>query len=133
LMLDIDHFKAYNDQFGHLAGDDALRRLAQVLQDCLQREGDVACRYGGEEFAIILSNTDLDGGAHVAAQVHQQLAELHIAHGASPLGYLSLSIGLACVTPNAQEQPDSLIAHSDKALYQAKHEGRNRTCVWRPA
>ncbi|TWC41613.1 PAS domain S-box-containing protein/diguanylate cyclase (GGDEF)-like protein [Pseudomonas sp. SJZ079] len=133
LMLDIDHFKAYNDQFGHLAGDDALRRLAQVLQGCLQREGDVACRYGGEEFAIILANTDLDGGGHVAEQVHQQLADLQIAHSASPLGRLTLSIGLACATPNLQEQPHSLIAHSDKALYQAKREGRNRTCVWRPA
>ncbi|HBX57443.1 sensor domain-containing diguanylate cyclase [Pseudomonas sp. UBA2684] len=132
LMLDIDFFKAYNDQLGHLAGDDALRRVAQVLQDALQREGDTACRYGGEEFAIILANTGLDGGNHVAEQVHQRLAELHISHPASPLGRLSLSIGLACVDLSEEILPDTLIAQSDQALYQAKREGRNRTCVWRP-
>ena len=133
LMLDIDYFKSYNDLLGHLAGDDALRRVAQVLQDCLQREGDVACRYGGEEFAIILANTDLDGGLHVAEQVQRQLAELQIAHAGSPLGHLSLSIGLACVDPSQEDLPDSLVARSDQALYQAKREGRNRTCLWRPA
>ncbi|NQD92359.1 diguanylate cyclase [Pseudomonas sp. CrR25] len=130
LMLDIDYFKTYNDRLGHLAGDDALRRVAQVLQNCLQREGDVACRYGGEEFAIILANTDLGGGAHVAEQVHRQLAALQIAHPDSPLGRLSLSIGLASVDPSQEDLPDTLTARSDHALYQAKREGRNRTCIW---
>ncbi len=130
LMLDVDHFKSYNDQLGHLAGDDVLRRVATALQGCLQREGDVACRYGGEEFAIILVNTGLDGGEHVAKRVHQAIAELYLAHPGSPLGRLSLSIGLATATPNQDSEPDSLVAQSDQALYQAKHQGRNRTCVW---
>ncbi|MBD9483041.1 diguanylate cyclase [Pseudomonas sp. PDM14] len=130
LMLDIDHFKAYNDALGHLAGDDALRKVAAVLQDCLQREGDVACRYGGEEFAIILANTGLEGGEHVAAQVHERIAALAIEHPQSPLQHLTLSIGLAVAEPASDEQPGDLIAHSDKALYRAKHAGRNRTCVW---
>lgn len=130
LMLDIDHFKAFNDGLGHLAGDDALRQVASVLQESLQREGDVVCRYGGEEFAIILANTGLNGGQHVAARVHQLIASLAIAHPGSPLGRLTLSIGLAVADPITEEQPGALVARSDQALYRAKHEGRNRTCVW---
>ncbi|MBB2494002.1 sensor domain-containing diguanylate cyclase [Aquipseudomonas ullengensis] len=132
LMLDIDHFKAYNDALGHLAGDDALRKVGATLQDCLQREGDVACRYGGEEFAMILANTGIEGGEHMAARVHELIAALDIAHPASPQGRLTLSIGLAMAEPVSEEQAASLVAHSDQALYLAKHEGRNRTCIWSP-
>lgn len=130
LMLDIDYFKAYNDQLGHLAGDDVLQQVAELLKDCLQREGDVACRYGGEEFAIILANTDMQGGAHVASHIHGQLAGLDIPHAASPIGRITLSIGLASIEPNQDNQPYMLIARSDQALYQAKRQGRNRTCEW---
>ncbi|MGQ7960476.1 sensor domain-containing diguanylate cyclase [Pseudomonas sp. SP16.1] len=133
LMLDIDHFKAYNDALGHLAGDDALRKVSTVLQESLQREGDVACRYGGEEFAIILANTGLDGGEHVAARIHAAVASLDISHPASPLGRLSLSIGLSVVDPVIDEAPGELVARGDQALYRAKHEGRNRTCLWQAA
>ncbi len=133
LMLDIDHFKAFNDKLGHLAGDDALRQVASLLQESLQREGDVACRYGGEEFAIILANTGLDGGEHVAARVHELVASLAIVHPGSPDGRLTLSIGLAVAEPVGEESPAGLIARSDQALYRAKHEGRNRTCVWTSA
>jgi diguanylate cyclase (GGDEF)-like protein/PAS domain S-box-containing protein len=130
LMLDIDHFKGFNDSLGHLAGDDALRQVATVLQESLQREGDAACRYGGEEFAIILANTGLDGGEHVAARVHELVASLGIAHPGSPQGRLTLSIGLAVVEPVGDEPPGALVARCDQALYRAKHEGRNRTCIW---
>lgn len=130
LMLDIDHFKAYNDALGHLAGDDALRRVSEALQESLQREGDVACRYGGEEFAIILVNTDQDGAEHVAARIHTAIARLAIPHPTSPLGRLTLSIGLTLIDPAGTQQPGDLIAQSDNALYQAKHKGRNRTCSW---
>ncbi|MDD0845113.1 sensor domain-containing diguanylate cyclase [Pseudomonas sp. Gutcm_11s] len=133
LMLDIDHFKAFNDGLGHLAGDDALRQVGKALQDSLQREGDVACRYGGEEFAIILANTGLEGGEHVAARVHDLITALAIAHPGSPHGRLTLSIGLAVVEPVSEESPGGLVARSDQALYRAKHEGRNRTCVWSEA
>ena len=133
LMLDIDHFKGFNDSLGHLAGDDALRKVGEVLQNSLQREGDVACRYGGEEFAIILANTGLEGGEHVAARVHDLIAGLAIAHPGSPQGLLTLSIGLAVAEPVSEEQPGGLVARSDQALYRAKHEGRNRTCVWSEA
>lgn len=130
LLLDIDHFKAYNDALGHLAGDDALRKVSAVLQDSLQREGDAACRYGGEEFAIILADTGLEGGEHVAARIHAGIAALELPHPASPLERLSLSIGLAVLDPVRDEQPGELIARCDQALYSAKHEGRNRTCLW---
>lgn len=130
LLLDIDHFKAYNDALGHLAGDDALRKVSAVLQDSLQREGDAACRYGGEEFAIILAGTGLEGGEHVAARIHAGIAALELPHPASPLERLSLSIGLAALDPVRDEQPGELIARCDQALYSAKHEGRNRTCLW---
>ena len=130
LMLDIDHFKAYNDALGHLAGDDALRRVSSALQQSLQRDGDTACRYGGEEFAIILANTNLEGVEEVAARIHAAIAGLGISHPASPFGRLTLSIGLAVIAPASDEQTDELIAHGDQALYQAKHQGRNRTCLW---
>lgn len=130
LMLDVDHFKRFNDCLGHLAGDDALRRVASCLQECLQREGDVACRFGGEEFVIILTDTGLEGASHVAARVHQRVAELAIAHPAAELGRLTVSIGLAIATPGQDAEPDELIAQADRALYAAKHKGRNQTCVW---
>lgn len=130
LMLDVDHFKRFNDCLGHLAGDDALRKVAGALQACLQREGDVACRYGGEEFVIILTDTGLEGAGHVAARVHQRVAELAIAHPATELGRLTLSIGVAIATPGQDAEPDQLIAQADQALYAAKHKGRNQTCVW---
>lgn len=129
LMLDIDHFKAYNDALGHLAGDDALRMVSEVLQNSLQREGDVACRYGGEEFAIILATTTLEGALHVAARVHAGLASQAIVHPASPQGRLTLSIGVSVAEADSELQPGELVAHSDHALYQAKREGRNRTCI----
>lgn len=131
LMLDIDYFKRYNDRLGHLAGDDALRQVSDVLRTSLQREGDSACRYGGEEFAIILADTGLEGGMHVASRVQQRLATLNLVHPASPLAHLTLSIGLAVAEPDGGESPDLLVAHCDQALYRAKHEGRNRICVWR--
>ncbi|MCO6055838.1 sensor domain-containing diguanylate cyclase [Pseudomonas sp. MOB-449] len=130
LMLDVDHFKAFNDNLGHQAGDDALRRVAQALQQSLQREGDVACRYGGEEFAIILANTDEDGARHVADRVMEEIAALAIEHPTSPVGRLTLSIGIATSDPAREDQSDSLVSRSDAALYRAKHEGRNRTCLW---
>ncbi|MDX1724594.1 MAG: diguanylate cyclase [Pseudomonas sp.] len=133
LMLDIDYFKSYNDRLGHLAGDDALRQVSDVLRTSLQREGDSACRYGGEEFAIILADTGLEGGMHVASRVQQRLEALNLAHPGSPMGRLTLSIGLAVAEPGSGESPDLLVAHCDQALYRAKHEGRNRICVWRDA
>ncbi|MFZ6049073.1 diguanylate cyclase [Pseudomonas sp. CR3202] len=130
LMLDVDYFKAFNDSLGHQAGDEALRRVAQALQQSLRREGDVACRYGGEEFAIILANTGEPGALHVAERSMARIADLAIEHPASPDGRLTVSIGIAISDPAREDQPDSLVSRSDAALYRAKHEGRNRVCLW---
>ncbi|MCY1308547.1 Phytochrome-like protein cph2 [compost metagenome] len=97
---------------------------------CMQREGDAACRYGGEEFAIILADTGLEGASHVAERVHEQVAELKISHPECNLGYLTLSIGLAIATPGGNDDPQELIALADGALYAAKRRGGNTTCVW---
>jgi len=132
IMLDIDYFKPYNDALGHLAGDDALRKVSAALRESLQREGDTACRYGGEEFAIILANTHQEGAEQVAARIHAAVASLDIKHPSSPLGRLTLSIGITVVDPVIDEQPGELLAQADQALYRAKHEGRNRTCLWQP-
>lgn len=130
LLVDIDHFKRYNDSLGHLAGDDALRRIGALLNECLQREGDVACRYGGEEFAIILANTRLQGAEHLAQLIHQRLAELSIPHPESPFQRLTLSIGVATSNLECHDNPQRLVAHCDQALYRAKRDGRNRSHVW---
>lgn len=132
LMLDIDYFKPYNDALGHQAGDDALRRVSAALRESLNREGDTACRYGGEEFAIILVNTHQEGAEQVAARIHAAVSSLDIKHPSSPLGRLTLSIGITVVDPVINEQPGELLAQADQALYRAKHEGRNRTCLWQP-
>ena len=130
LMLDIDHFKAYNDALGHLAGDDALRRVSAALQESLQREGDTACRYGGEEFAIILADTGVEGAEQVAARIHGAIAGLAIHHPGSPFARLTLSIGITVADPVTDAPPGELVAQGDHALYQAKHHGRNRTALW---
>lgn len=130
LMVDIDYFKAYNDALGHLAGDDALRQVGEVLQGSLQREGDIACRYGGEEFVVILPGTDHVGAGQVAERLHAAIADLHIGHPGSPLGHLTLSIGIAAAEPVQDDRPGELLARCDQALYQAKHKGRNRTEAW---
>lgn len=126
LMCDVDHFKEYNDLHGHRAGDECLRRIAEVLQAALRREGDLAARYGGEEFVVLLPNTDRAGALAIAQNIQQALAQQAITHGNSPLGPdITLSIGVAAMVPvDADESP--LFADVDRLLYQAKQQGRNR-------
>lgn len=128
LMLDVDHFKAYNDTLGHQAGDEALKKLAAALKTNLLREGDCACRYGGEEFAIILPGADAKQCVKVGQRLHQALSQLDIFHPASPSGRLTISVGAASLVPMPEWGPSDLIKLADRALYQAKTEGRNRTC-----
>lgn len=139
LMVDVDHFKAYNDHYGHLGGDGALRLVAKVLQATTHRTGDLACRYGGEEFGIILPDTDAAGARAVAAAVLTAMASAGLPHAASPVApYVTLSIGIASGSyPAAQggessfqelgsDLPTELIASADAALYAAKRNGRNQ-------
>ena len=122
LMIDLDHFKKYNDAHGHLAGDEILARMAAVFTDCI-REVDYAARYGGEEFLVMLPQTELSGATAVAERIRTRFAEeaMQIANGVS----LTLSIGIA-EYPKHGDTTESIVAAADAALYKAKRAGRNR-------
>jgi diguanylate cyclase (GGDEF)-like protein len=127
LLLDIDHFKAYNDHYGHQAGDKALQQVAKLLAGLLKRQGELAARYGGEEFAVILPSADAQACLLIAEKIQQQLAALAIRHqhsGVSKL--LTLSIGYCSLVPDKHSSAEQLIQAADSALYQAKDAGRNR-------
>ncbi|MGE5470856.1 MAG: diguanylate cyclase [Bacteroidota bacterium] len=128
LMCDVDHFKAYNDSYGHQAGDDCLRRVAAALQTVMERASDIVARYGGEEFAVVLPETDGNGALFMAEKIRQAINDLQIAHSASPHGQITLSIGLAAMVPGADTAHDELVHAADRALYRAKHAGRDRVC-----
>jgi len=129
LICDVDHFKLFNDTYGHQAGDDCLRTVASAMRQCLRRNGDLVARYGGEEFAMVLPETNLQGAVQVAKHVRSAVALAGVPHGASPVGNtVTLSIGVACRTPQtkAGADPGELIEEADRFLYMAKHRGRNR-------
>ena len=126
-MIDIDRFKAFNDTFGHLAGDECLRRVASVMSEALTRAGDFVARYGGEEFACILMSIDEPGLLAVCEKLRATVASLRIPHEASRVEpYVTISIGAASCTPTKDTEPESIIALADEQLYRAKSEGRNR-------
>jgi diguanylate cyclase (GGDEF)-like protein len=126
-MTDIDFFKTYNDTYGHLRGDDCLKQVAKALDDALKRPLDLVARYGGEEFVVLLPDTDSDGAAEVAKLMQENIANMKITHSGSEVyDHLTISLGIATITPSRESTPDVLIDLADKALYQAKAEGRNR-------
>ncbi len=130
LLCDIDYFKQYNDTYGHATGDDCLRFIAQAFKQSVKRSRDLVARYGGEEFVVILPNTDSGGAFHVAQEIHKAIQQLNIPHAASPVKHhVTLSIGIATVTPTSQMVPLDLIEAADQALYQAKANGRDRSCI----
>jgi diguanylate cyclase (GGDEF)-like protein len=123
LMLDVDHFKRYNDRYGHPAGDAALQALAKIFSVAAGRAADMVARLGGEEFGILLPETDGAGALRIAAHIHQLLREAQIAHADSPTSaLLTVSIGVVIVR---DETPLAFVQRADLALYQAKHNGRN--------
>lgn len=127
LMCDIDYFKDYNDLYGHLAGDDCLKEVARVLVNQCRRPGDLAARFGGEEFTLVLPDTDLDGAARVAESIRQAVEDLQISHEKSEAGnYITVSIGVASIIPSHDENPYDLLHRADKLLFKAKADGRNR-------
>lgn len=129
MMCDVDYFKPYNDTYGHRAGDEALRRIAQAISRQTVRPADIVARYGGEEFAVVLPETTAGGAQMVAERIRQGIYDLDIQHSASPLGRITLSIGIAAAPAGFDDAPDELINAADGALYQAKHSGRNRVCL----
>lgn len=129
ILCDIDHFKLYNDTYGHQAGDRCLQQVAQVLSSVVRRPLDVVARYGGEEFVILLPETDAAGACHIAEQICTQVRSLAIPHRCSQQGHITLSAGVATVNPCIEAQMANLVAFADQALYQAKQEGRDRFCL----
>jgi two-component system, chemotaxis family, response regulator WspR len=130
LMIDVDFFKAYNDSFGHLEGDEALRKVAGAIRDVCSRPSDLPARYGGEEFALVLPNTSPGGARLLAEKLRQTVAALVIPHNSpDPDSRLTISIGLATITPQAGTSSRQLILDADKGLYVAKNNGRNQVVV----
>ena len=132
IMLDVDTFKRYNDNLGHQAGDECLRRVAAAMSRAA-RSNDVCARYGGEEFALLLPGADAAKAQVVAARVHAEVAREQLPHPASPVStFVTVSLGVSCITPNPDQNIEShtLVRQTDAALYEAKAAGRNRTCVF---
>ncbi len=128
LMLDIDHFKLYNDNYGHTAGDDCLKKIALAIEESLTRPADLAARFGGEEFACVLPETDQEGAELIAQRVHKSLARLAIPHAYSPIGsFITISIGVTTTVPDQSSSMDQFIKSADEMLYEAKKSGRNQT------
>ncbi|MDI4653980.1 MULTISPECIES: diguanylate cyclase [Pseudoalteromonas] len=127
MMVDIDYFKKYNDTFGHLAGDDALRKVASALKHSM-READMVARYGGEEFVVLLADTDINGAVTVAKKILHHVLELDIAHPQTPATKLSISVGIA-VADEAKGYDSNIIELADQQLYLSKQRGRNTYSV----
>ncbi len=129
ILIDVDYFKQFNDVNGHQRGDDALRQVAQALKGTILRPGDVVCRYGGEEFACLLPDTDLDGALQVAQRMKLAVRELAIGHPASAVDQvLTISAGVAVRTPTSRGDAAALLALAAAQLYRATAEGRARVC-----
>lgn len=127
IMLDLDYFKEYNDGYGHVAGDECLKLVAQTLHSSMRRGGDVAARYGGEEFVALLPETDLDGAVAVATTLKSELEALDITHVYSEVAdRVTVSLGVATMVPGPDTLPETLIQSADRALYEAKENGRNQ-------
>jgi diguanylate cyclase (GGDEF)-like protein len=130
IMIDIDFFKTHNDTYGHQSGDECLKRVANCLAGALNRPGDLAARYGGEEFVVVLAGTHRAGAAAVAEALRQRIESLEIPHAGSRVSdWVTISLGVATMIPLRDTSPAALIAEADRALYQAKREGRNRVNV----
>jgi diguanylate cyclase (GGDEF)-like protein len=128
LFADIDHFKNFNDRYGHQAGDEALKAVARILARAARRPLDVAARFGGEEFAVLLYDTTQEHAAQVAEQTMDEVRKLNIPHaGSTAAPMLTISVGVACVVPMARRSPAGLVQLADQALYAAKDAGRNQS------
>lgn len=132
ILCDVDCFKFYNDHYGHLAGDDCLKQVAQTINNAVKMSVDLVSRYGGEELAIILPNTALENAVKKAEEIRSLVYQLHIVHAKSTVSnYVTLSLGVTTVIPTEELSPEMLIKKADQALFLAKNNGRNRVAFWR--
>lgn len=127
LMLDVDHFKRFNDEHGHLAGDECLRAVAEKISQTIKRPGDMAFRYGGEEFAVVLPGADSRGAMVVAETIRKAIEEAEFVGTQGAALRVTVRIGLVSIQPTPEDTPDLILSAADKALYSAKASGRNRT------
>ena len=127
LVFDVDHFKLFNDHYGHIEGDECLKRVARALADATHRPRDLLARYGGEEFVLLLPASDALAAMAVAERCRQAVFEAQIPHAASPAGqWLTVSVGVGTIIPAEKDDPVRFVQEVDRCLYQAKHQGRNR-------
>jgi diguanylate cyclase (GGDEF)-like protein len=127
LLLDVDHFKEFNDTYGHIAGDECLKRIAKLVVSRLHRVSDLAARYGGEEFAGILPDTDFTGAVQLAEQIRSEVESLQIPHKTSATtDHVTVSLGVVTLTSLGSKASTDMVAIADQCLYRAKSEGRNR-------
>ena len=130
VLCDIDFFKEYNDAYGHVAGDLCLQRIARNLESSFKRAADFIARYGGEEFVIVLPGLDCKGAYEAAEKMRSNLFELNIPHTGSPIGRVTISVGLTCVISPAVDSVKEITERADKALYRAKFRGKNRVFIY---
>jgi diguanylate cyclase (GGDEF)-like protein len=128
-MIDVDHFKLFNDHYGHVAGDVCLRKISAIITENINRPGDLAVRYGGEEFAVVLPGTDYVGAFLVAEKIRRAVQLAGIEHSESAEGMVTVSLGVCAYDPASQATPDDLVGAADKALYVAKASGRNMSVI----
>lgn len=130
LLIDIDFFKNYNDNYGHLRGDDCICKVAKCLQYAVHRPADLVARYGGEEFSVVLPNTDIEGATKIARHLQMVVNNLRIPHEFSAVSkFITISMGIGCRVASEVASPDDLIEMADRALYQAKNSGRNKHII----
>jgi len=130
IMCDVDRFKLYNDTYGHAAGDECLKSVAEILSANTRRAGDLSARYGGEEFVVVLPGTSLAEAKRTAEKIRTGIEKLHIKHKAlKPAGHLTLSLGVATSVPDPVCSIDALLKKADEAMYEAKKKGRNCVAV----
>jgi len=130
LLCDVDHFKLYNDTYGHHAGDECLKKVAQVIGGHSFRPTDLAARYGGEEFGIILPGSDREGASHVAERIRQRIYDLNLPHKSSKSSdRVTVSFGVVSFIPSEDTDVTDYIELADHALYEAKETGRDRVCI----
>ncbi|AGX88698.1 diguanylate cyclase [Candidatus Symbiobacter mobilis] len=129
IMIDIDHFKRYNDRLGHGAGDDCLRTVASTLAAACTRPGDIVARYGGEEFVVLLPDTGEEGVALIAERLRKQIEDLRIPHACPDVAvWVTISLGAESIVPHVGDSPFALLDGADRRLYTAKSDGRNCVC-----
>ncbi len=129
ILMDIDQFKQFNDHYGHGFGDECLVRVAQALQQCAQHYGHQVGRYGGEEFAVVLADTETEQALRIAQALHDSVAALQIPHARSAVApFVTISSGVATIQPDDAKQPQLVVEAADTMLYEAKDAGKNTTC-----